>query len=133
MARYKKINFRIPDCIIHDDAKKVIADIVKQLNKNEILEAADIPQLHRMSVAYDTYLTCVDILALEGLTMKNLKGEIVKRPEANLLKESWSQYLELAKEYGLTVKSKGQIKVLNNEDAGESPLRTFLRENREIR
>ena len=133
MARYKKINCRIPDCIIHDDAKKVIADIVKQLNKNEILEAADIPQLHRMSVAYDTYLTCVDILALEGLTMKNLKGEIVKRPEANLLKESWSQYLELAKEYGLTVKSKGQIKVLNNEDAGESPLRTFLRENREIR
>lgn len=133
MARYKKINFRIPDCIIHDDAKKVITDIVKQLNKNEILEAADIPQLHRMSVAYDTYLTCVDILALEGLTMKNLKGEIVKRPEANLLKESWSQYLELAKEYGLTVKSKGQIRVLNNEDTEESPLRTFLRGNKEIR
>jgi len=42
--------------------------------------------------------------------MENLKGELVKRPEANLLKESWSQYLELAKEYGLTAKSKGQIK-----------------------
>ena len=125
MATYRKIKFKIPDCIIHDDAKKVIADIVKQLNKNEILEAADIPQLHRMSVAYDTYLTCVDVLALKGLTMQNLKGEIVKRPEANLLKESWSQYLELAKEYGLTV--------LNNEDMSDSPLRAFLRENKEFR
>ena len=78
-------------------------------------------------------MTCVDILAEEGLTMRNLKGEIVKRPEANLLKESWSQYLELAKEYGLTVKSKGQIKALNVEDAEESPLTAFLRENKEMR
>ena len=133
MAKYKKITFRIPDSIRHDEARKIIADIEKQLNKSEMLEVADIPQLHRMSIAYDTYLTCVDILAEEGLTMRNLKGEIVKRPEANLLKESWSQYLELAKEYGLTVKSKGQIKALNVEDAEESPLTAFLRENKEMR
>ena len=81
MAKYKKITFRIPDSIRHDEARKIIADIVKQLNKSEMLEVADIPQLHRMSIAYDTYLTCVDILAEEGLTMRNLKGEIVKRPE----------------------------------------------------
>lgn len=49
--------------------------------------------------------------------MKNLKGEIVKRPEANLLKESWSQYLELAKEWIDGKRSKGQIKALNVEDA----------------
>ena len=51
MAKYKKITFRIPDSIRHDEARKIIADIVKQLNKSEMLEVADIPQLHRMSIA----------------------------------------------------------------------------------
>lgn len=66
----------------------------------------DIPQLHRMATAYDCYLECVDVVSEQGLTMKNLKGEIVKRPEANIMRESWTQYLDIAKEYGFTPRSK---------------------------
>ncbi len=133
MGKKKKISFKVPDSIKHDEAYKLITGLVKQLNEKEILELSDIPQLHRMATAYDMYLSCVDILSKQGLTMENLKGEMVKRPEANLLKESWSQYLELAKEYGLTAKSKGQIKAMNAGDNKESPLDKFLTDRKEVR
>ena len=100
MEKKKKISFKLPETIKHKEARKIISDLVKQLNDRGQLEIADIPQLHRMATAYDAYLECVEVLAQDGMTMKNLKGECVKRPEANLLKENWSQYLELAKEYG---------------------------------
>ena len=133
MEKKKKISFKVPDSIKHDEASKLITGLVKQLNEKEMLELSDIPQLHRMATAYDMYLSCVDVLSQQGLTMKNLKGEMVKRPEANLLKESWSQYLELAKEYGLTAKSKGQIKAMNAGDNEESPLETYLKGKKETR
>ena len=133
MEKKKKISFKVPDSIKHDEARKLITGLVKQLNEKEMLELSDIPQLHRMATAYDMYLSCVDVLSQQGLTMKNLKGEMVKRPEANLLKESWSQYLESAKEYGLTAKSKGQIKAMNAGDNEESPLETYLKGKKETR
>lgn len=122
----KKVIFKLPKNIKHKEARKTICDIVRHLNDNGLLTAADLPQLHRMATVYDSYLTCVDIIAEEGMTMINLKGETVKRPEANLLRENWSQYLEIAKEYGLTTKSKGQIKQLSNIDKEESPLDRYL-------
>lgn len=133
MVKRKKIGFKVPGSIEHDEARKLITGLVKQLNEREMLELSDIPQLHRMATAYDMYLSCVDVLSSKGLTMENLKGEMVKRPEANLLKESWSQYLELAKEYGLTAKSKGQIKAMNGGENEESPLDVFLKGKKEIR
>lgn len=133
MEKKKKISFKLPETIKHKEVRKIITDLVKQLNDKGILEIADIPQLHRMATAYDAYLECVEILAEKGMTMENLKGEWVKRPEANLLKENWSQYLELAKEYGLTAKSKGQIKALNAGDNEESPLNAYLKGKKETR
>ena len=133
MEKKKKISFKLPETIKHKEARKIISDLVKQLNDRGQLEIADIPQLHRMATAYDAYLECVEVLAQDGMTMKNLKGEWVKRPEANQLKENWSQYLELAKEYGLTAKSKGQIKAMNAGDNEESPLEAYLKGKKETR
>lgn len=133
MGKKKKISFKVPDSIKHDEARRLIIGLVKQLNEREMLELSDIPQLHRMATAYDMYLSCVDVISEHGMTMENLKSEMVKRPEANLLKESWSQYLELAKEYGLTAKSKGQIKAMNGGDIEESPLDVYLKGKKEIR
>lgn len=62
--------------------------------------------------------------------MKNIKGEMVKRPEANLLKENWSQYLELAKEYGLTAKSKSLIKGKTASREEDSPADEYFRKRR---
>lgn len=123
----KGYTFKIPKTIKYRETRKLISDLVRTLNEQGLLSATDMPQLHRMATAYDHYLECVEIIAREGLIMENLKGEIVKRPEANLIRECWNQYLEIAKEYGLTTKSKGQIKMLKESSDGGTPADDFFK------
>ncbi len=128
------VKFKIPKTLKHKETEALMRGIVKILSDTGEIGISDIPQLHRMATAYDIYLTCFEFVSENGLTMKNLKGETVKRPEANLLRESWSQYLEVAKEYGLTKKSKGQIKdggADKKED--DSPLDLYLKSRVELR
>ena len=132
MENNKKIVFKLPKTVKRKEAKKVICDIVRMLNDAGMLTPSDIPQLHRMATAYDTYLQCTEVISEDGITMKNLKGEMVKRPEVNIQREAWSQYLEIAKEYGLTTKSKGQIKAFQVED-NESPLDKFIKSKKQTR
>lgn len=123
----RKISFRLPKTVTYKEARKTISDIVRQIEDERELEASDIPQLHRMATAYNAYIDCVRTVSEKGLTMKNIKGEMVKRPEANLLKENWSQYLELAKEYGLTAKSKSLIRGKSATREEDSPADEYFR------
>lgn len=117
----KDITFSLPKTIKHKETRKIIAGIVRDLSRNGELNIGDLPQLHRMATAYDCYLTCVDVISEKGMTMKNLKGEEVKRPEANLLKENWAQYLDIAKEYGFTPRSKKMTKgIVENKEVTDA-------------
>jgi len=44
------------------------------------LDVTDIPQLHRMATAYDTYLRCLDVLAENGYTYNSGAIEVVEVP-----------------------------------------------------
>ena len=119
--------FAIPRCIKHSQTKQMIESLIKGLEeKGNKITPMDYPSFHRMATAYDLYLTCTEIISAEGATMTNLKGEIVKRPEVNIQKENWAQFLEIAKEYGLTAKS-GRILKLNASDEEESPFDKFVK------
>ncbi len=104
------ISFQLPKTIKYKETRKVICSIIRDLSDNGGLTVGDIPQLHRMATAYDSYLNCVEVISEKGMTMVNNKGEVVKRPEVNILKESWSQYLDIAKEYGFTPRSRKMTK-----------------------
>lgn len=126
--------FQIPKSLKHRETVNLMRGIAKKLEEEGRLDIADLPQLHRMATAYDTYLTCFEFVSENGLTMKNNKGETVKRPEANLMRENWTQYLELAKEYGLTTKSRGQIRSLSaGEKDDDSPLDQYIKTKMECR
>lgn len=127
MGELRKFVFKLPKTVRHKDARKLINELVRALNEDGELTSFDTALLHRMATAYDAYLSCVEAIAENGMTMKNLKGEVVKRPEANLLRENWAQFLELAKEYGLTTKSRAQIKSRIQDAKGEaSPIEEFF-------
>ena len=100
------MKFQLPKTLKHKETVNLIRSIVRTLEEKGEIDVTDIPQLHRMATAYDIYLTCVETVAEKGMTMENLKGETVKRPEANLMRESWRQYLDIAREYGFTPRSK---------------------------
>lgn len=109
--------FRIPKCIKHKQTKEMITALINGMDeRGGKISSLDHPSLHRMATSYDLYLTCTDVIAREGATMVNLKGEVVKRPEVNIQKENWAQFLELAKEYGMTAKSGRLLKMSDVED-----------------
>ena len=123
------VQFKLPKTVKHKEAKKLICNLVRDMNEKGELTPFDTALLHRMATAYEMYLTCVDVITENGMVMKNLKGEMVKRPEVNIMKENWSQFLELAKEFGLTTMSRGKIKALRRakDDEAVSPLDEFLK------
>jgi P27 family predicted phage terminase small subunit len=117
----------MPKCIQHKETKNMISSLIKGLEeKGNRIGPMDFPSFHRMATAYDLYLTCTEVIAEKGATMTNLKGEVVKRPEVNIQKENWAQFLEIAKEYGLTAKS-GRILKLSVTEDDESPFERFVK------
>jgi P27 family predicted phage terminase small subunit len=117
----------MPKCIQHKETKNMISSLIKGLEeKGNRIGPMDFPSFHRMATAYDLYLTCTEVIAEKGATMTNLKGEVVKRPEVNIQKENWAQFLEIAKEYGLTAKS-GRILKLSVTEDEESPFERFVK------
>lgn len=124
------VQFRLPKTVKHKEAKKLICELVRNMNEKGELAPFDVALLHRMSTAYEMYLVCVDKITQDGMTMKNKKGEMVKRPEVNIMKENWSQFLELAKEFGLTAMSRGKMKAMKKiDEAIQSPLKNYLSEH----
>ena len=123
------VQFKLPKTVKHKEAKKLICNLVRDMNEKGELTPFDTALLHRMATAYEMYLTCVDVITEHGMVTTTLKGEKVKRPEVNIMKENWSQFLELAKEFGLTTMSRGKIKALRRakDDEAVSPLDEFLK------
>lgn len=118
--------FRIPDVVKHKETKDMINALIKSLGeKGYSINESDFPNFHRMATSYDIYLSCTEAIMELGPTMRNLKGEMVKRPEINIMKENWAQYLELAIHYGLTAKSAKVLK-LNNPEEEETAFDKFV-------
>ena len=116
----------VPITVRHEETMLVIRGIVETLMESGGLSAGDIPQVHRMATAYDGYLDCVAVLAERGMTSVNARGETVKRPEVNIMRDSWTQYLTIAREYGLTPRSRKIVGTDMGDDTG-SPLDDFFR------
>lgn len=130
MTETSLVQFKLPKNVKHKEAKKLICNLVRDMNERGELAPFDVALLHRMATAYEMYLICVDKITADGMTMINKKEEMVKRPEVNILKENWSQFLELAKEFGLTAMSKRKLKTMKNiDEAIQSPLKEYLREH----
>ena len=93
----------------------VIPGGIKHYSESHGVALADIPQFHRMVTCYDIYIGCFEVVAEKGSTMMNQRGECVKRPEVNIMRENWAQYLEIAKQYGFTPRSSKMTPSSGNE------------------
>ena len=96
LGKDRKIAFVIPGGIKHLSEIQAVIDLIKQYSESHGVALADIPQFHRMVTCYDIYIGCFEVVAEKGSTMTNKRGECVKRPEVNIMRENWAQYLEIA-------------------------------------
>ena len=117
--------------IQHDETRRFIRDLVKKLNEEDKIDVSDIPNLHRLATSFDQYLTAINWLSQHSMVTTNKKGEEVKHPYVNIAREAWAQYLDVAKQYGLTIKSKAQIESHKPvEKVPDTPLDEYIRERR---
>lgn len=119
------MKWKISKNVKHREVKLTMRELVKSLDEINI---TDIPILSRMSTALEMYYACQDSLAEEGLTMENGKGETVKRPEVNIQRDAWLQYVNCARELGLTRKSKKQLGDSSKEETN-TELGEFVKNN----
>lgn len=125
----KKFKYKVPKVIKHDETRDMMKGIVAELISREVeLTAADIPFLNRLATSYDQYWDSVVFLSQNDMIFVNKKGEEVKHPMVNIGREAWTQFLSLAKEYGLTVASSVKIKAktpIQKEDA-DAPIKKYI-------
>lgn len=123
------VRFKIPDSIKHTETRRYIRDLIRKLNDEDKLDVSDIPNLHRLATSFDQYLTAIEWLSNNSMIVENKKGEPVKHPYANIAREAWAQYLDIAKQYGLTIKSKAQINShVSSSKTPDTPLDAYIRE-----
>lgn len=129
MSSENKFKYRIPKIIKYKETKDMMRGIVDELTGRDIeLSAADVPMLNRLATSYERYWDAVVYLSSNDAVTVNKKGEEVKHPMVNIEKEAWTQFLTVAKEYGLTVASGVKIKAkqpVEKEDA-DAPIKKFI-------
>ena len=116
------VKFVMPDNL-SDETQKFIKDVVKELNA---IQNIDLGAIRMLATSYEMYMQATDILLKEGPVIE-IKYEKAANPAQNIATKNYAQVMKIMTEYGLTIKSRGNIKAMKSEDKNDSPLDQFLK------
>ncbi len=104
------------------------------LDKVEGLESIDSGALSMLEYNYELFMRQSDILKEEDLVIRNVQGNLVANPRVKIVKDAQIQCLAILKEFGLTLKSRTNVKAIAK-DSEDSPLEMFIKDKnkKEIR
>lgn len=119
------VKFNMPDGL-SDETQKFMRDVVKELNKRKIIQSIDLGALRMLATSYEMYLQATDILLADGPVVM-IKYERAANPAQNIATKNYAQVMKIMTEYGLTIKSRGNIKEMKSDKEEESPLDKFIK------
>lgn len=94
------------------------------LQRSRLLTEADRLSFAALCVSWSTYVQAVATVQRTGTLTEGAKGQLVRNPAALVAKDSLSDYMRLATEFGLTPSSRARI-VLPSAGSGD-PLADLL-------
>ena len=100
--------------------------MVKELNARKAIQNIDLGAIRMLATSYEMYMQATDILLKEGPVIE-IKYEKAANPAQNIATKNYAQVMKIMTEYGLTIKSRGNIKAMKSEDKNDSPLDQFLK------
>lgn len=106
------------------DYMRIVVDKLKEMDK---LEAVDMATLDLLASSYDRYLRAEAIIRKEGFTIVGGRGLMTTHPAVKMSKDASTQVFHLARELGLTVKSREQMPTLKSTDEEDDPLKGLLK------
>ena len=107
------VKFNMPDGL-SDETQKFMRDVVKELNKRKIIQSIDLGALRMLATSYEMYLQATDILLADGPVVM-IKYERAANPAQNIATKNYAQVMKIMTEYGLTIKSRGNIKEMKSD------------------
>lgn len=114
---------------LSDETQKFMKDVVKELNARKAIQNIDLGALRMLATSYEMYLQATDIMLEEGPVVM-IKYEKAANPAQNIATKNYAQVMKIMTEYGLTVKSRGNIKSMKMDKEDDSPLDEFLKKRR---
>lgn len=114
---------------LSDETQKFMKDVVKELNARKAIQNIDLGALRMLATSYEMYLQATDIMLEEGPVVM-IKYEKAANPAQNIATKNYAQVMKIMTEYGLTVKSRGNIKSMKMDKEDDSPLDEFLKKGR---
>lgn len=109
------------------EAKEYIAEVIKELNKDNNLKKVDTAAIHMLAISYSQFIQASRQMSEEGATINNYRGDPVKHPAVNIAKDALSQAMRIITEYGLTLKSRESMSATKSDDNTGSPLMDFIK------
>lgn len=123
MAKMDKIT--LPDNLT-EEAEKYIQTVITNLKKQGKIDSVDSGAIYMLADNYNTYIIASKTLREEGLTVTSNQGNISPHPCVKISKDSQTLCLDIMKDFGLTLKSRKSLKVVESEEE-ESPLTQFIK------
>lgn len=111
---------------LSEETQKFMCDVVKELNARKAIQNIDLGALRMLAISYEMYLQSTEILLQEGPVIM-IKYEKAANPAQNIATKNYAQVMKIMTEYGLTIKSRGNIKAMKANDKEDSPLDKFIK------
>lgn len=119
------VKFIMPENL-SEETQKFMRDVVRELNARKAIQNIDLGALRMLAISYEMYLQATDILLEEGPVVM-IKYEKAANPAQNIATKNYAQVMKIMTEYGLTIKSRGNIKAMKTDDKEDSPLDKFIK------
>lgn len=120
-----RFTFPIPDNV-SDETAKFMKAVIKELRQKQKIGIIDSGALNMLMTSYEMYLQATELLLTQGATVLNRYEETIPNPAQTIASKNYNQVLAIMKEYGLTAKSRVNLKD-TNEGEEDSPLESFLK------
>ena len=146
-----RLKFDIPESY-HPEAKKIMAEIFRHLNRNNGIEKQDLPALSLLAYSYHTYFQSRDILLKDGImieekdqiqqpTLPGMEPAFITKirtakphPALKICNDSQNQITKILIEFNLTPHSrKKNLDISIPESFGDSPIDKFITQKQELR
>lgn len=101
----------MPRGVLFDEAKALWRKNVEALHTAGILKLTDGPAYALLCQNYGMAMKAAKLLDEDGLTIDDGRGGQKKHPASTIFSQSSSSFLSLAKEFGMTPSSRGQLKI----------------------
>jgi P27 family predicted phage terminase small subunit len=110
---------------VRPETRNFIFSVLEYLN-GKLVAGVDDAAMHLLMITYEECMQAMDCITLQGAVIKDRKGRLQQNPADRVMRSSFDRLFAIMKSYGLTLKSREDIRALTSSVSKDNPLAVFL-------